>query len=280
MEDSRDSFFETQWKNTEKLLSLDNKKGSSQLINAHYRPEHKDFLFQILKDIKTSSTRYLTNVDSLAGNDSRNSSINGIIKLDSTIVSPVHSVKSNGIFQFPIFEKTTCLKVIREVLNIHKFYPSAPLNAGKTNSFYLILINSHSLDGIILNKFGFARKMPYFAALLGPLICKLYNLPSETIINTTQAIVVFYRAGMQIFDSYLNQTDEKMTLSSNHNLMISFLLGQNHKLHADDSDYTLNICLGLGFKGGKLEFAGTGSDIQNGSIEVEHRIGNYSHFYL
>src|SRR5688572_23070450 len=51
------------------------------------------------------------------------------------------------------------------------------------------------LDGIILNKFGFTRKMPYFASILAPLICKLYNLPSETIINTTQAILVHYGEG-------------------------------------------------------------------------------------
>lgn len=57
------------------------------------------------------------------------------------------------------------------------------------------LLVTHWLDGIILNKFGFARKLTYFSQLLGPLIRKQYGLAENCLIQTTQALVVRYQAG-------------------------------------------------------------------------------------
>jgi hypothetical protein len=87
-----------------------------------YRPEHKDFLYKILRDAKISSSRIL-------GETPLENDLSSKLKINEI---------SNGIFQFSLLKKSTCLKVIQEVMNIHSFYPKAPLNQGILHFLFIL----------------------------------------------------------------------------------------------------------------------------------------------
>lgn len=57
-----------------------------------------------------------------------------------------------------------------------------------------------------------------------PILSKLYNVSPSAVITATQASIVHYYPG------------------------------ESHMIHNDDSDITLNICLGRLFSGGDLQF--------------------------
>jgi nucleoside recognition membrane protein YjiH len=65
------------------------------------------------------------------------------------------------------------------------------------------------LDGIILNNFGFSRKMTFFSTLLAPVIRNLYSLPEDSIVQTTQALIVHYKPGI-ILRHFLHVPDHNL----------------------------------------------------------------------
>jgi hypothetical protein len=99
---------EDEWVYTLKLAKQTNQhvKYDKNAPHRNYRPIHKDILYQLLNDIKISTERH----------QEENSTINSI---------------SNGIFQFPLLEKTTCLKSIQEFLHIFTHFPTTPLNVNE-----------------------------------------------------------------------------------------------------------------------------------------------------
>jgi hypothetical protein len=80
--------------------------------------------------MKASTTQFFSD-------NEKSSKGNQIIRLDQEKNKPINS--ESGIYHLPVLEKSTCLKLIQEVLNIKKYYPGAPLNSGEF-SLNLIIV--------------------------------------------------------------------------------------------------------------------------------------------
>jgi hypothetical protein len=116
---------ESEWINTVSLVS-NNLIGKQQERSKYYSPKHCDILSLILHDMKLTSTFLNTE-------DTKDKGETKLIRLDINNKINKNSVVGNGVYQFKLLEKITCLKLIQEVINIKLHFPSAPLNSG--NSF-------------------------------------------------------------------------------------------------------------------------------------------------
>eukprot|EP00028_Trichosphaerium_sp_Am-I-7-wt_P010728 CAMPEP_0168533530 /NCGR_PEP_ID=MMETSP0405-20121227/17160_1 /TAXON_ID=498012 /ORGANISM="Trichosphaerium sp, Strain Am-I-7 wt" /LENGTH=327 /DNA_ID=CAMNT_0008559665 /DNA_START=140 /DNA_END=1123 /DNA_ORIENTATION=+ len=83
-------------------------------------------------------------------------------------------------------------------------------------------------DGLILNEFGFSNFIKSVSGdIIGKLIHKLYGLSEHEVLRGTVGMIVHYNMNGDI----------------------------QHPVHVDDSDYTVNLCLGQTFTGGELVFS-------------------------
>lgn len=82
---------------------------------------------------------------------------------------------------------------------------------------------------------------------------------------------------------YLYRENENIHLDHHHAFVVSYEIGKDEDLdlHVDDSNLTLNICLGRNFEGGSLFFGGIRCGYHVGStinpkeeVNVDHTVGN------
>ncbi|KAL6059557.1 Ogfod2 protein, variant 2 [Balamuthia mandrillaris] len=122
-----------------------------------------------------------------------------------------------GIFVFPMLSPDYCSMMLEELDNFEQ--SGLPLKRPNSMNNY----------GVILNDIGFKDAM--------------YEL-LERYINP--------------FASLLFAEDGGLSLDRHHSFVVKYKLGEDLDLkeHVDDSDVTLNVCLGKEFEGGELEFNG------------------------
>jgi len=125
-----------------------------------------------------------------------------------------------GIFAFELLPKDFCDLFIEELKNFDKFGDDQGLELQRPNS-----MNNY---GAILDDFGFSDCM-------NGLLRKLMNPLSK------------------IFYPHIGDT-----LDGHHGFIVSYEMGKDRKLsfHVDESEVTLNLCLGKEFEKGSLYFGG------------------------
>lgn len=88
-------------------------------------------------------------------------------------------------------------------------------------------------------------------------------------------------------DRYINKALKLLfnidtSLDHHHAFVVSYQIGKDEKLdfHVDDSDLTLNICLGRSFEGGSLFFGGVrcnhhlGTPVEKDeNVTINHKVG-------
>jgi len=105
--------------------------------------------------------------------------------------------------------------------------------------------------GIILNQFGFNEIL------------------NEIILNIIEPISKY------LFPNHIKSED---SFKSNHSFLIKYKIGEDISLkeHIDQSDITLNVCLGKEFKGSEVYFKGLKNDNESKDqyFEYHSTIGN------
>ena len=131
--------------------------------------------------------------------------------------------EGEGIFAIEIFTPKFCAKLLEEVNNIEEWCTKSSIGVCRPNS-----MNNY---GLILSEFGFS---PFLEKLRQHVV-----LP---------------------FASHLYPEVGGSTLDDHHGFIVEYDEAPNKdrklSLHVDDSDVTLNICLGTQFEGGDLQFMG------------------------
>lgn len=152
---------------------------------------------------------------------------------------------SPGIYIFDFLPADFCAKILEEIAHFEKW---CEMKGEKVNR-----PNSMNAYGAIFDDFGFEPVLEQFVA---------------QIMNVFSAIA-FPHIGA--------------TLDHHHGFEVAYEIGKDEDLdlHVDDSEVTLNICLGKTFEAGELAFAGlrcnhhqsTTHPLPNETIQVEHKIG-------
>jgi len=159
------------------------------------------------------------------------------IKSESTenILNLFHQETSTGIYSFSMFTQKFCSELIEEVENFEK----SGLPVARPNS-----MNNY---GVILEEIGFKQ---FFQQLLKEYVNKF-------------APLLYGQLGSNLDD--------------HHTFIVQYKIGEDLDLdfHYDDSEVTLNICLGQNFIGGELYFRGLLEDELSHSenFEFQHQPG-------
>eukprot|EP01111_Echinosteliopsis_oligospora_P009881 TRINITY_DN2981_c0_g1_i1.p1 TRINITY_DN2981_c0_g1~~TRINITY_DN2981_c0_g1_i1.p1 ORF type:complete len:385 (-),score=104.98 TRINITY_DN2981_c0_g1_i1:12-1166(-) len=140
-----------------------------------------------------------------------------------------------GIYSFEIFTPTFCRQLLEEVEN----FENSGLPVTRPNS-----MNNY---GMVLDDIGF-----------GPFFSKLTEY-------------------IRIMATYLYPNDGGATLDSHHAFIVQYKITEDLDLdfHFDDSEVTINLCLGKDFTGGTLYFKGLLNDpmTHNEDFEFTHTVG-------
>lgn len=149
-----------------------------------------------------------------------------------------------GLFSFDMFDAPFCELFLEEVDHFEHWCQQNELAVHRPNS-----MNQY---GAILDDFGFERVL---------------NELTRQYMNPLCAAVYPHIGG---------------TLDSHHAFIVEYEIGKDTKLdfHVDDSEFTLNLCLGRRFEGGNLFFGGvrcpthqTSGILPEEQFEFAHRVG-------
>lgn len=150
-----------------------------------------------------------------------------------------------GVYTFELFRQETCRMLLEEAHHFEHFreeHASAHLGPNSMNRY-----------GVVLDDFG-----------LGPSLTQLIRLCVAPLSQTLYADV---GGG---------------SLDGHHGFVVSYDLGRQESLdfHVDDSEVTLNVCLGEEFEGGDLLFQGVRCAehqstrwLADETVQVAHRPG-------
>jgi len=150
-----------------------------------------------------------------------------------------------GIYSFEMLESNFCNEFLDEIVSYESWCEKEKLAVQAPNS-----MNNY---GVILDDLGFS---PFLKELMTKYVSPLSG-------------ILFKDAGGD-------------TLDENHGFIVEYAMKKDTSLgfHTDDSEITLNVCLGKNFTGGTLYFAGIreheymqSPSLQNGHIEIMHKIG-------
>ena len=145
----------------------------------------------------------------------------------------------NELYSFPLFTPAFCDHMLDETEALNEYAAQHP-NVGLTRP------NSMNNYGVVMEQVG-------LGAVLDELI-------------TTYLLKVVRR----LFP-------DESELDSNHSFTVKYKMGEDRGLdmHTDDSEITLNVCLGRDFKGAKLNFCGHLGDAQHRKLraQVAHKVG-------
>jgi len=129
--------------------------------------------------------------------------------------------ESPGIFAFDMLTPEYCEKLLAEIENFEKWCIEHHLKVSRPNS-----MNNY---GAILDDFGFSDILQEWVnTFITPFVTHLYPHLAE------------------------------FELEDHHGFVVEYKMGKDEKLdfHVDDSEVTLNVCLGRSFKEGTLFFEG------------------------
>jgi len=150
-----------------------------------------------------------------------------------------------GIYSFDMLQPAFCYQLLEEVLSIDSWCERNKIKKQRPNS-----MNNY---GIILDDFGFA---PFLDQLMTE-----YIVPLSTLL--------FKDVGGDSLDEH-------------HGFIVEYKLGEDTSLgfHTDDSDVTLNVCLGKKFEGGSLYYKGLRcrlcqqtESLPQEDVEINHSVG-------
>lgn len=128
-----------------------------------------------------------------------------------------------GLYQYRIFSQDVCGRLMEEVDNFNEFSASTGLPVTRPNSM--------NRFGLIMNDIGFLNAM---------------NMLMHKFIQPFASAFFSERLG------------EGFAFRSQHTFVVRYKMGEDLdlKTHRDDSDLTLNVCLGKEFEGATLYFHG------------------------
>ncbi|KAG9449008.1 hypothetical protein H6P81_008973 [Aristolochia fimbriata] len=152
------------------------------------------------------------------------------------------SEPSPGVYTFPMLQPSFCELLLSEVENFEKWVDMS--------KFRIMRPNTMNKYGAVLDDFGLEAMLD---KLMEEFICPISK--------------VFYP---EVGGS---------SLDSHHGFVVEY--GQNRDVdvgfHVDDSEVTLNVCLGKQFSGGELFFRGTRCDKHVNSETQPEEMLDYSH---
>ncbi|KAE9600244.1 putative procollagen-lysine 5-dioxygenase [Lupinus albus] len=152
------------------------------------------------------------------------------------------SEPSPGIFVFEMLQKDFCESLLEEIENFEKWVTEA--------KFRIMRPNTMNRYGAVLEDFGF-----------------------ETMLNNLME--GFIRPLSRVFFAEVGGA----SLDSHHGFVVEY--GQDRDIdlgfHVDDSEVTLNVCLGKQFSGGELFFRGTRCEKHVNTDTQSEEIFDYSH---
>ncbi|PKI48346.1 uncharacterized PKHD-type hydroxylase At1g22950 [Punica granatum] len=154
----------------------------------------------------------------------------------------IMSEPSPGIFTFEMFQPRFCDLVLSEVENFEKWVNEA--------KFRIMRPNTMNKYGAVLDDFGF-----------------------ETMLD--RLLEGFVRPMSRVFFPEVGGA----TLDSHHGFVVEYGKDRDVDLgfHVDDSEVTLNVCLGKQFSGGELFFRGTRCDKHVNTGSQSEEIFDYTH---
>ncbi|PKU82670.1 uncharacterized PKHD-type hydroxylase At1g22950 [Dendrobium catenatum] len=152
------------------------------------------------------------------------------------------SEPSPGVYSFAMLQPSFCELLLSEVQNFEKWVAAAKFKTMRPNT-----MNKY---GAVLDDFGFEAMLN---KLMEEFICPMSR-------------VFFSEVGGS-------------TLDSHHGFVVEYGKDKDVKLdfHVDDSEVTLNVCLGKQFSGGELFFRGVRCDQHVNSETQPEEILEYSH---
>ncbi|CAL0322251.1 unnamed protein product [Lupinus luteus] len=152
------------------------------------------------------------------------------------------SEPSPGIFVFEMLQKDFCESLLEEIENFENWVTEA--------KFRIMRPNTMNRYGAVLEDFGF-----------------------ETMLD--KLMEGFIRPLSRVFFAEVGGS----TLDSHHGFVVEY--GQDRDVdlgfHVDDSEVTLNVCLGKQFSGGELFFRGTRCENHVNTDTQSEEIFDYSH---
>ncbi|CAL9031641.1 unnamed protein product [Prunus brigantina] len=154
----------------------------------------------------------------------------------------IMSEPSPGVFTFEMFQPQFCELLLSEVENFEKWVNEA--------KFRIMRPNTMNKYGAVLDDFGL-----------------------ETMLD--KLMENFIRPISKVFFAEVGGS----TLDSHHGFVVEYGEDRDADLgfHVDDSEVTLNVCLGKQFSGGELFFRGTRCDKHVNSGSHSEEIFDYSH---
>jgi hypothetical protein len=169
-----------------------------------------------------------------------------VIKADTKeAVDKLVTTTIPNVYVFPLFQTEFCNQMVEEIDHFQQWCES--------NSIHIVRPNSMNRYGAILNDFGF-----------------------EPVLQD------FMQTHLSVLTKHLFPSEIGASLDSHHSFCVEYEMGKDEKLnfHVDDSEVTLNACLGTEFKGGDLYFGGVRCGLHqntrpfpNEEYEFEHEVG-------
>ncbi|CAL1352424.1 unnamed protein product [Linum trigynum] len=147
-----------------------------------------------------------------------------------------------GVYSFEMLQPNFCEMLISEVENIERWVHDT--------KFKIMRPNTMNKYGAVLDDFG-----------LEPMLNKLMD--------------VYLRPMAKVFFPEIS----RLALDSHHGFIVEYGADKDVELgfHVDDSEVTLNVCLGKDFFGGELYFRGVRCDKHVNTVPHPEEIGDYSH---
>eukprot|EP01104_Vermistella_antarctica_P007012 TRINITY_DN1773_c0_g1_i1.p1 TRINITY_DN1773_c0_g1~~TRINITY_DN1773_c0_g1_i1.p1 ORF type:complete len:435 (-),score=67.51 TRINITY_DN1773_c0_g1_i1:42-1346(-) len=162
--------------------------------------------------------------------------------------------ENEGVFSFPVLDEECCRQIFEEVSHFDRWAAEEGIAVKRPNS-----MNRY---GAILDHFGFKAAMnDLMTTVVEPFARFLF---SDTI-STSES------------------HDTTLQLDEHHAFVVEYEVGKDTSLdfHVDDSEVTLNLCLGDTFQGGDLFFGGvrceshqsTTAVLPNEAFDFQHVLG-------
>ncbi|CAI0374937.1 unnamed protein product [Linum tenue] len=147
-----------------------------------------------------------------------------------------------GVYSFEMLQPNFCEMLISEVENIERWVHDT--------KFKIMRPNTMNKYGAVLDDFG-----------LEPMLNKLMD--------------VYLRPMAKVFFPEIS----RLALDSHHGFIVEYGADKDVELgfHVDDSEVTLNVCLGKDFFGGELYFRGVRCDKHVNTVPHPEEIGDYTH---
>ena len=160
----------------------------------------------------------------------------------------------DGVFSFPMFQLDFCDKFLEEVDNY--FASGLPVRRPNSMNNYGLIVNEIGLEPSITH-----LQQNYIlplARLLYPIQVMMHTHAQKTV--PLSPLPLYLSAPLPLsYPPPLDTHTQGKAFHAHHSFMVEYKAGHDLGLdmHTDDSDVTLNICLGREFEGAGLTFCGS-----------------------